>query len=608
MGMSLEEIDQKLRELTSSVDEILSRVEPMEKEVAEISLLEDEITQEYNKRISEIREERYQKRKQIMEITSEASNLKTAMQMLEAQRADALKEIAAKQRLQELYDKIADVFEKAPWAETIKDYQKEDVLSFFKAYKDGEQGALNANVMGAGKTLETTAFITAFRDDFRKEYNREPHIIWLTRKSLVKSTAAEILRWDDSIRFAPLLGTKEMRQSMLDIAIQANIPIITNYETTNSMDTVREFEWDLIVMDECHKIKGGEAVKLFHHTRDMAHKAKFFLGLSGSPIQNKPEDIWAIFHILDPYRFPDVRRFSREFTTEVFNTKTGVWENKVNEQRLLNVMQGKVIKQDPKIIQGSWPEKRRIFKVLEMAELQRAAYDKIKGGVIAYFEKKAIDEPDKSISITAIIAQLTYLRQANVWPAGITVKSPDGDEVYNVDVQESSKIEEAETLIDELIGEGEQVVVWCNFNEPLFELERRVKEAGHTVALMYGGTKDPRAIESLFQDGSIDVLLCQRAAVSEGFNFQKSDRWPGGSANAIFLDQWWNPKANEQAEDRIWRTGANQPVTIYYLLNDDSVDAFIAAKLEAKEQMIDGIMNSEMLRPAEVLSMLEDLL
>ena len=623
--MNIEDLEKALNQVEKQLSELLSKKQPYEHTLEKITEEYNRTDKEFVKQLEEIhtkRQENYNGfvqeksfvQNKLWEVQAEAGKLETAMKDLQKQHSEALQDLAAQERLEAIWNKIKDFFEDSPWSACIKPFQKEDVLAIVHAYEEEKRGILNANVMGAGKTFEVGAAYDILKTLFYNEHDRLPSTIWLTRKSLMKSTALELKQWNPNRQFIPIEGNPSTRNGMLEIAVRGNIPVIVNYEFLNSTPKVHDYTWDFVFFDECHKLKGGTDVKVFEHTKNLTENSRFFVGLSGSPIQNKPEDIWPIFNILNENRFPSVRRFQREFTREDYDIDKGAFITKVDEERLLNVMRGQVIKQDPKLIQSAWPDKRRIFEVVEMLPKQREVYDKCKQGIISHFAKEAESEPNKVISITAIIAQLTYLRQINVWPAGVTVQSPNGEAAWNVNVNESAKIDRAVELLEDLISEGEQVVVWtAQFNTPLFEIERRLLEEFPElrVAVMTGKTPDidRQGNEEKFQQGKIDILLCNRGAFSEGFNFQKNpDRWPGGASKAIFLDAWWNPKANEQAEDRIWRTGQSDNVDIYYIYTDDSVDAFIAAKLDEKEAMIKGIMDSDTLRPGDVVGMLEDLL
>jgi SNF2 family DNA or RNA helicase len=202
---------------------------------------------------------------------------------------------------------------------------------------------------------------------------------------------------------------------------------------------------------------------------------------------------------------------------------------------------------------------------------------------------------ETALTASAIIAQLTRLRQINVWPAGIVLRDPQGHPVGQVDVQDSSKIDECMDKIEEA---ADQVVVFSNFNEPMREVQRRCEAMKLKCRIISGAnSKEMDGIESDFQNGKFDVL-CLNSAMGEGLNLQKNpERYTGGASIGIFLDIWWNPARDEQCIGRIHRQGANQPVTIYRLLIPHSVDTFMLDKSNAKAAQFMSIMESDELRP-----------
>jgi SNF2 family DNA or RNA helicase len=150
----------------------------------------------------------------------------------------------------------------------------------------------------------------------------------------------------------------------------------------------------------------------------------------------------------------------------------------------------------------------------------------------------------------------------------------------------------------------DQVVVFSTFNEPMKEIQRRCNEVisergvGLNCKIISSETSNQMdGIEKDFQDGKIDVL-CINSAMGEGLNLQKNpEHWAGGSAIGIFLDIWWNPARNEQCEGRIHRQGANQPVMIYRLMVENSVDYFMLDKVIQKASQFSSIMEAEEVRP-----------
>ena len=111
-------------------------------------------------------------------------------------------------------------------------------------------------------------------------------------------------------------------------------------------------------------------------------------------------------------------------------------------------------------------------------------------------------------------------------------------------------------------------------------------------------------LEYDFQQGKIDVL-CVNSAMGEGLNLQKSEQWPGGSSAVIFLDLWWNSARNDQCTDRVYRQGANEPVNVYHIKNEESVDQYLDLIIAKKDEEITGVTSSEKLRPADWASMMK---
>ncbi len=198
-------------------------------------------------------------------------------------------------------------------------------------------------------------------------------------------------------------------------------------------------------------------------------------------------------------------------------------------------------------------------------------------------------------------------------PSGVKVTINKGtlqEKTTQLNCTESAKLDEAIEIIEQLHSQGEQVVVFSSqFNEPLYQLRTKLNALGISCSVL-DGSADASVLEKAFQQKEIDVLAINMRTGSEGLNLQKNPNfWPGGACDAIFLDLWWNPASNEQAEARIHRKGQTHAVTIHIIQADSSVDAFIAGILEEKAAMIDGVMEDSRLRKgSDWKAMLEDLI
>jgi SNF2 family DNA or RNA helicase len=605
----LAEINKRILEIQTKIKATQSLYDPLINLIQESEKEEELLFEDFQKRIQEMRLARQDSMAEAAKLQTELSALQTEIENQQRLHGLTLKNIAARQLFEETKKQYEELRKGKPWDDKILDYQWDDVCFMASRFLAGKKGVLNANDMGLGKTAESAFFFDIIIPLFYEKYDRLPHILWLTKKTLRFSTFKEIRRWNEEREAIVMDGNKVARDFQLQLAYATNTMVIANYDMMNT-SKILDYEWDIVVMDEVHKLKGGansNPTKIFENAVELSKKAKFILPLSGSPIQNHPKEMWAYLHIFDPVRFPDVRRFEREYCFG--------WGEKddsgnplvqVDWERIITAMKDQVIRHSKQECLPELPDKTREFRYVERGPEQDAIYQALRDDFFVYLD----DNKDAKINITSLLAQLTRLRQVNIIPASIKVKQMDGT-LRQLDCFESAKIDEAMDIVEQLVDTGEQVVVFSSqFNEPLHEMKRRVAKNGWSAEILAGENSSKfEQIESAFQNKEIQVLLVNMKTGGEGLNLQKSDNWTGGANHAIFLDLWWNPKFNEQAEDRLHRKGQKDAVTIHIIQCENSVDQFIAAKLEEKEAMIEGIMeDSELRNGSEWADVLRDLL
>lgn len=484
----------------------------------------------------------------------------------------------------------------------LLDFQVEDVAFYFdRIYSEGKfRGVLNANAMGLGKTVTTAAVLKVTGGNG----------LWLTKKALVKSTAAECKRWGLSL--LPLTGQGPQKGAMLQFAQSLPaVNIITNYETLNTnTDDIMAIKWDFVVIDEVHRLKGGAnayPTNIWKNTKELLEQQPdaFPIFLTGSPIQNKMSEVWAYLHLFDPIRFPTKRKFE-----QMFDMNWGA-----DRQKLLSALAPNMIRRRKDEVGIQLPPKNYQRHEIEMPEGSefKQRYKELSDKMFAEF-------PEGNISVANMLAHLHYLRTIALAPGKIKVREQeiDPETLTIVDkfvtkdltfkpsypkldycfelVCELLEDEEAEAKANDTVPGG--VVIWsASFNAPINYLKELFSNVGYKVGVIKGDTPNAGEVERQFQQGEIQILICNLKSAAEGFNFQRSDKWPGGASHAIFLDYWFNPALNEQAEDRIWRTGTRMPVTIHSLILEDSVDQFIEALVDSKKAMAGQIMEDSALRP-----------
>ncbi len=484
----------------------------------------------------------------------------------------------------------------------VRHYQAEAVIAQVHAYLQGEHGMLNADEMGLGKTFETIVALYIIKELHLQRTGKPAKVLWLTKSAILEtdSTKNEIARWDPELKVVSVSGSKPAKEREFLFELLSTIPnalILTNYETIRTTKAAASAQWDIIVMDEVHKLKGGAnpsgPTEVWKSIKEICVNAKFLIILSGTPIVNRPEEIWSYLHIFDPIRFDSANEFRRQFSQLRQIAGAQKWE--VNYDRLLNfALKGKMIRRTAAEVGQELPELVEEEVLLPHNPEQAKVYKQMRERFFVWLEEQQI-----ALSATAIIAQLTRLRQINVWPvATFKITDPETGEVNLIDlnVPDSSKIDEAMEIIEKA---GGQVVLGSNFNEPMEEVKRRCLAAGLSCEIISSEyKKNMSTYETDFQQGKIDVL-CVNLAMGEGMNLQKSpDKWPGGASVGITLDRWWNSARNDQFVKRIYRPGHTGTVFFYHLYCEKSVDFYVKAIIDEKDAESKQIMDSDKIRPA----------
>lgn len=574
------------------------------------------LRQEYEAKIQAERDRWQELNTKLIEVNGLKDRINNSLRELSIEEKELLAQLAAQERIDELKAGIGVYLTQTIWGAKARDYQVEDILFILDAYKAGKTGVLNMNGMGFGKTLETAAAINILDDEFYKEYDRKPLKLWLTKKSLTGSNRDELLKWLGDYPIVVLIHPdRSVRSYMLQMGLQMNAMFITNYEALRTMPELHDVPWDFLFADEVHKLKGGAnksgPTQVWDAAYSIAKNMRFRLLLSGTPAKNRIGEMYAyvkIFvagtHLENLPGFKTLSGFESEFCYRFDGT--------VDVDRLLTVLKGQFIRQDPDKIDLNRGEKIVEDIWIEMTDKQREVYDKVKDALIMELKEADSNDPDLKLNITNMLSWIMRLRQVNVWAPAIKYKSPLTGIEATMPLDESSKVDETMDMVTQLLTDGEQVIVWSTFNDVLDEIVRRTHKLGSEYGnprtqTITGATKDAREVEKDFQQGRIQVLAANIRSANEGFNFHKNpNEWPGGSRHAIFLDLWWAPADNEQAEDRIWRpgsTGAN----IYRIFNKDSVDLFFL-DLIAKKLGELSVLDDKALRPGEWADYLEGMI
>lgn len=368
----------------------------------------------------------------------------------------------------------------------------------------------------------------------------------------------------------------------------ANI-FILNYEGVKSeLDIIKlllETQKFIIVLDESQRIKNPDS-QTFQAIDKIKNLAVRRYILTGTPVANSAQDLWAQFYFLD-----DGETLGRDFTSfkKIYKTSD------IGRDQLLE-LQSKI---QPKSIRRlknnvlQLPEKTFQNIFVDLSTEQNMIYRKLKKELLVEIlntdEKKIIDESK------SILKKLLRLVQIASNPALLVL-----------DYKETpSKFKKLDELVDEIMHNNEKVIIWSSFVGNVKALKNRYKKYGSLHISGDVEIAQRNKYVQLFQgDPEFRVLVANPSAAREGLTLTAAN-------NAIYVDRSFNLVDYLQSQDRIHRISQNKESRIIKLIASDTIDLFIEDKLAKKQDIArviqgdqDEIDDSNYLSKEELVNLL----
>lgn len=233
----------------------------------------------------------------------------------------------------------------------------------------------------------------------------------------------------------------------------------------------------------------------FYHDRDrkdnicpkcgeiLTTTVKNVLSMTGTPILNKPQELFSLLFLVDPIAFPSENKFLNDYCYVGFN---GRWQFMSGGlARLTKFMSAFFLQRTRDDIGVDIPPPAII---VHHVEKDKVKYKKQYDAERDINSKAALMLDDETrVDLFYLLDLILKQRQCMVWPNGITLRDPETKEVLGqYDVHESQKLDEATDLALELCEEGERIVVFSQFKPPLYEMHNRLEKAGYHVTMATG--------------------------------------------------------------------------------------------------------------------------
>lgn len=466
----------------------------------------------------------------------------------------------------------------------LLDFQRKGV-SFMKMMP----AALLADVPGLGKTIQTIAAV-----------EQDPTVLVFVPASLKYSWEGEIKKWQPDAKIVVIDGNKEERLSQwitgMNGFFQGGVKVIPKYVIANyellihDFDVIKNHEWGTIVCDEATRISNPDATSV-KNLKQLRSKKRY--ALTGTPISNKPDDIFSIIDWLVPRYLGTYAQFKKKYCEMEEDWGQGRTFSRIVGYKDIDVLKAKVerlmLRRTKEEVFKDFPPKTVENIVFQLSADERKLYNSIK--TLLFAEIKELSHLD-TWTLSNILVKMLRLKQCTNHPSLVDGKST----MYKT----SSKLEVLRELLKPIIESGEKAIIFTQFSEMLTILAVELRD--YRPLTIYGHVKPlDRAIKvKEFNDDPKPRIIIMTEAGAYGLNMQSA-------TYVIHYDAPWSIAKLMQREDRAHRHGQTKPVTVYNLIAKDTIDEYVMKVLHNKqkvsvnilqdaERLADGGMSEEDIR------------
>jgi SNF2 family DNA or RNA helicase len=441
---------------------------------------------------------------------------------------------------------------------TLRSYQL-DGYQWLARLATWAPGAILADDMGLGKTVQALTLLLS-----RSKQGPQ----------LVIAPASVCTNWSrEAATFAPSLNVHLIRSGaqLEDSPIPApNDLFILGYDLlARHVESFKDVTWQTAVFDEAQAFKNSDTQRF---AAIQALNADFRLALTGTPVENHTGELWSIVSSTVTGLLGKESHFTKTFRAPIERDQSASAQH-----ALAQLISPFVLRRLKRDVAQELPPRTDIRLDIELSADERRRYETFRRATIATLEDtNQNNEAPEQNKRFAILAALTRLRQLANHVRLVEPKSKI----------ESSKLNILREHLLELKEQGHRALVFSQFVSLLELVRDDLTSAGLDVVMLDGSmTQKKRQLAvDAFQDNQHDVFLLSIKAGGVGLNLT--------AANFVFiLDPWWNPAVEDQATDRAHRIGQDQPVTVYRLIAQDTVEEIIYTMHQQKRELMDSLLS-----------------
>ncbi len=438
-------------------------------------------------------------------------------------------------------------------AGTLRNYQKQGFL-WMKMMMSYGFGGILADDMGLGKTVQSIAYMLSELPNIRK---RKLPILIVCPSSVTYNWLSEMMKFSPELEAIIVDGKKLDRMEIFHKRDQVDV-LITSYPLLRS--DIRMYEkvkFHTIFFDEAQMFK-NPLTQTARSVKKLVADHRF--ALTGTPMENALEELWAIFHVVFPDLFLGLKDYSKLTTKQIARRIRPFMLRRVKEDVLEEL-----------------PEKKESVHFCELYPEQKLLY----AGYLAKLRHDTFKHLDKDTirkNRIKILAGITRLRQICCHP-NLFVAGYEGN---------SAKFDQLMEMVADAKQSGRRVLIFSQFTKMLELIGKEFVTQEIPYFYLDGHTPSSERVDlcNHFNQGERDFFLISLKAGGMGLNLTGAD-------TVIFYDSWWNPAVEEQAADRAHRMGQQHTVQVMKLIAKGTIEEKMNDLQERKRHLIEEVIDPE---------------
>jgi hypothetical protein len=423
--------------------------------------------------------------------------------------------------------------------------------------------ALLADEMGLGKTVQAVAACALL-----KELRGVERVLVVSPASLKAEWEEQIARFTD-LPSRLLFGTRPER--LRQYGAGGAFFYLANYEQilADGEEIVRRLAPDVVVLDEAQRIKNWQS-KTAQAVKRLTSPYAFVL--TGTPIENRIDEIYSLVQFLDPAIFGPLFRFNRDFYQLDNRGRPAGYKNLDELHRRLGPI---LLRRRKEEVETQLPERTVNHYFVPMEPEQRLRYEE--------FDRRVAQLADKARRRPLLPEEFEQLQR---WLSCMRMLC-DTPYILDSECRLCPKLEELEEIFDEVLADPTTKVLVFSEWERMLELVReRAVERGVGFAWHTGSVPQQKRRGEIrrFKDDALCRLFLSTDSGGVGLNLQ--------AANVVInLDLPWNPARLEQRIARAWRKHQTRPVQVINLVTADSIEQRMLTLLAGKQALADAVVD-----------------